>query len=288
VPDDKDYDESIRKPIRRLHPERERAKAIKKLQEQRAHKAVPKADPWDTSDEAWGTVEVVPVAVTDSVSDDFDDTSLDEGGRHVTTAQGRRLSSGNATSKSAADKAQLDALLNADYSIKQYEAPGARRMTWRDEPVTATRDQLEPFFDITATRCLPRGIGLDTASNEAFFYFDLDANGHASGPLRLRVQYCADDPLDFDELVFNVDGHDYVFFPRDMRQGTIGKMYWQTSDDDLRAVDRDLAYALSHSHWMMLKLKGSNGISHVKMLTDSQRDDFARALQFYRLLGGSL
>ena len=52
-------------PIRRLHPERERAKAMKKLQEQMSHKAEEKADPWDTSDEVWGTVDV-PAAVRDS------------------------------------------------------------------------------------------------------------------------------------------------------------------------------------------------------------------------------
>ena len=49
--DDDDKDPSIKPGIRRLHPERERAKAVKKLQEQMSRKAESKADPWDTSDE---------------------------------------------------------------------------------------------------------------------------------------------------------------------------------------------------------------------------------------------
>ena len=59
--DDDDKDPSIRPGIRRLHPVRERVKAIKKLQEQMSHKADTIADPWDTSDDVWGTVDLPPV-----------------------------------------------------------------------------------------------------------------------------------------------------------------------------------------------------------------------------------
>jgi|GEM_PF-695706 len=283
--DEEDYDVSIRKGIRRLHPERERAKAIKKLQQQRAQKAVPKVDPWDTSDEAWGTVEVVPEPTSqESIADEPVATSPSGEKRKVTTAQGRRL---NATTKSASDQEQLDALLGTDYSLQQYEVPGTRRMTWRDEPVKATRESLQPYFELTGSSCLPRGLKLDNGTNAVFFYFNV-VNGEAQD-LRLRVQYCADDPINFEELVFSVDGFDYTFFPQQMQRGNDGDgYYWQTSDDELRRADRDLVYALSHSHWAMLKLKGADGVSHVKMLSDVQRDDFARTFQFFRLLGGSL
>ena len=58
--DDDDKTTVHKREIRRLHPERERLKAMKKLQEQRSRKAEPKDDPWDTSDEVWGTVDVPP------------------------------------------------------------------------------------------------------------------------------------------------------------------------------------------------------------------------------------
>ena len=66
--DDDDKDPSIKPGIRRLHPERERLKAMKKLQEQMSRKAEPKDDPWDTSDEVWGTVDLPPAAAMDSAA----------------------------------------------------------------------------------------------------------------------------------------------------------------------------------------------------------------------------
>ena len=68
VRDDDEKDPSIRPEIRRLHPERERAKAIKKLQEQMSQKADPNADPWDTSDDMWGTVDLPPNTARDSAA----------------------------------------------------------------------------------------------------------------------------------------------------------------------------------------------------------------------------
>jgi hypothetical protein len=68
VGDDDDKDPSIRPGIRRLHPERERAKAIKKLQEQMSQKADPNADPWDTADDLWGTVDLPPKTDRDSAA----------------------------------------------------------------------------------------------------------------------------------------------------------------------------------------------------------------------------
>lgn len=264
VGDDDDKDPSIRPGIRRLHPERERAKAIKKLQEQMSRKAEPKDDPWDTSDEVWGTVDLPRV------------TAKDE-----TAVEGRRL---NNTSKTTVEQAELDDLLNTDYSIKEY-GMGIRRMTWHDEPVTATIDMLLPFIITDDGDCLSKYVNREKSSNEVFFIFTMQDS--VPGPLRLCVQYCADDPLYYDELTFNVDGFDYSFYPADPQRGKLdGGLYWESSDDILRPAHKDLVYALAHSHWALIKLKGANGISHVKMLTDGQRDDFAHVLALYRLLGG--
>jgi len=271
VPDEKDYDASIRKPVRRLHPERERAKAIKKLQEQRARKAEVKADPWDTTDEAWGTADVIPEHKDDAQSANSVTASK-------TTVQGQRIY--------ASDKAELEALLNADYSLKQYDIPGAYRMTWRDDPITGTRDELTPYFVMTNDQCVPRSVTPGNTSNAVYFYFNMD--GDYPGPLHLRVQYYADDPINYDELVFTIDGFDYVFFPQAPQRGkTAQQMYWENSDDVMHTADKDLVYALGHSHWAMIKLKGADGINHVKMLNEQQLLDLSRTLQLYRLLGGT-
>ena len=265
VRDDDDKDPSIKPGIRRLHPERERAKAIKKLQEQMSHKAEPKADPWDTSDEVWGTVDVPRVAV-------MEDNAV----------EGHRLQS---TTKSPAEQAMLDSLLNIDYSIAEY---GYRRMTWHDWPVTKTIDQLLPsFVENENGDCVSKYVSQELTSNEVFFAFAVPDEDSMPGPLRLCVHYCADDPLDFDQLIFSIDGYDYPFYPGETIHGDMpGGLYWQWSDDVLQDSYKDLVYALVHSHWVAIKLMSTRGIHHVKMLTDGQRADFAATLDLYRLMGG--
>ena len=265
APDDDDQDPSIKPGIRRLHPERERARAMQLLREQMSRKAEEKADPWDTTGEMWGTVDLVPAAVQDSAA-----------------VQGKRL----ATTKTPQQQAALDSLLSIDYSIKEY---GYRRMTWRDLPVTATLDQLMPGFTVDETGdCFSKYVSRDSISNEVYFTFAIGQDS-VPGPLRLRLQYCADDPLDFDQLLFTIDGYDYPYYPSSHMSGTSGSnLYWEMCDDVLQPAYKDLVYALAHSNWVALKLMSTRGIHHVKMLTDGQRADFASTLDLYRLLGGSL
>jgi len=270
VRDDDDKDPSIRPGIRRLHPERERARAMKKLQEQMSRKAQPKDDPWDTSNEVWGSVDL-PLA-----SEAMDSNAV----------EGQLLNQYPRTTKTVREQAAVDSLLSMDYSIKEY---GYRRMTWRDLPVTTTIEQLMPAFTVDETGdCYSRYVSRDTMSNEVYFTFSIGEDS-VPGPLRLRVQYCADDPLDFDQLIFTIDGYDYMFYPANHAQGNRnGELFWEMSDDVLKPAYKDLVYALAHGNWVALKLMSTRGIHHVKMLTDGQRTDFAQTLDFYRLLGGRL
>lgn len=268
--DDDDKDPSIQRGIRRLHPERERAKAMKKLQEQMARKAEPKDDPWDTSDDLWGTVDLPPVALKDSAA-----------------VEGRRLKPRQlGTSKTPEEQAALDSLLAIDYSLTEF---GYRRMKWRDLPVTRTIDQLMPGFVLNEDGdYVSKYVSFTPTSNEVYFAFAMAEGDSLPGPLRLCVRYCADDPLDFDQLIFSIDGYDYLFYPSDHHHSTLPDgLYCETSDDVLTASYKDLVYALAHSNWVALKLVSTRGIHHVKMLTDGQRSDFAATLDLYRLLGGN-
>jgi len=267
--DDDDKDSVIKPGIRRLHPERERAKAIKKLQEQMSRKAEPKDDPWDTSDEAWGTVDLPPASVKDN-----------------TAVPGYRLQQ-RRTSKTPEEQAALDSLLAVDYSLTEF---GYRRMKWRDLPVTRTLDELMPGFVLNEKGdYVSKYVSFEPTSNEVYFTFAMPEGDSLPGPLRLCVRYCADDPLDFDQLIFSIDGYDYPFYPGDHSHGSLpGGLYWETSDDILAPPYKDLVYALAHSNWIALKLVSTRGIHHVKMLTDGQRSDFAATLDLYRLLGGTL
>lgn len=266
--DDDDTTTGLQREVRRLHPERERLKAMKKLQEQMSRQAEPKADPWDTSDEVWGTVDVPRLAAADSDA-----------------VEGRRLQMQQRTSKTAAEQAALDSLLNTQYTPAEY---GYHRMTWRDLPVTKSIDELMPGFTKTDDGdCLSKYVSREKISNEVYFVFNVQDSDSMPGPLRLCVQYCADDPLDFDQLLFTIDGYDYPFYPSETQRGTLpGNLYWEFCDDVLNLAYRDLAYALAHSNWVAMKLVSTRGIHHVKMLTEGQRKDFADTLDLYRLLGG--
>lgn len=233
------------RPIRRLHPEREREKAMKKLKEQMSRQAEQKADPWDTSDEAWGTVDV-PASVRDSAA-----------------VTGHRLK----------DTSQTD---------------GTTRLMWRDEPVTATVDQLMPFFAVTDDgEYRSKYVSADIAADEVYFAFGM--NDSVPDQLRLCVRYCVDARVTYDQLTFTVDGYDYMFYPADPQcQQTGASRYVVCSDDVLQPVYRDLVYALAHGSWVMCKLHLDNGVTRVKVLTEGQREDFSLALDLYRLLGGEM
>ena len=245
VPAISDTTEAWQRQVRRLHPERERAKAMKKLQEERSRRADEKADPWDTSEEVWGTVDAPPAAMRDS-----------------TAVVGHRL-------QQAGQKEGV-------------------RLTWRDDPVTVTREQLMTVMALEDGEWRSRYVTGDSVGNEVYFSFLVDEDS-VPGPLRLSVRYCGDSPLDFDQVVFTIDGYNYSFYPAEPRQGRQDDgVWWAASDDDLQEAYRDLVYALAHGNWVMMKLQGMSGVNRTKVLTDGQRSDFAATLALFLLMGGSV
>lgn len=238
-----------KQPVRRLHPERERAKAMKKLQEQMSQHAQEKADPWDTSDEVWGTVDVPPVGVRDSAAVE---------GRHLTGEASDDLGAG-------------------------------QRLMWRDEPVTVTIDQLMPYFAVTDDgEWHSKYVSTDSASNEVYFAFVM-SDDSLPGPLRLCVRYPVEVPMEYDQLAFTIDGYDYLFYPAEPQCKSLGYgQFVSFCDEVLHEGYKNLVYALAHGKWIMLKLQGMGGVSRVKVLTDGQREDFANTLALFLLLGGEL
>ena len=243
VRDDDDKTPAWRQSIRRLHPERERAKAMKKLQEEMSRHTNQTADPWDTADQVWGEVDVPTDALRDS-----------------TAAEGHLLTPG--------------------------ETAVPRRLRWHDDPVLVGWDQLQDFLVIDDGEYRSKYVSPDATTDEAYFAFAVTDS--VVGPLRLCLRYCGNRPLHYDQVVFTIDGFDYMFYPFDTLVERLddGRSL-ERSDDVLRAGYKDLVYALAHGHWVMMKLCGDGGVNHVKMLSDGQIDDFAHTLALYRLMGGT-
>lgn len=260
-----DYDESIRMPVRRLHPEREREKARKKLQQE-----------LDSKNKSQQDVE------------DWEDASQNSGKKKDT----RRVVGSSPAPKSTADKSALNALLNKDYSLVQYVPAAPVRMVWRDEAVTESENELlmqlnKERVQAGVVRYMPKGVTMSKTENAFFAYFITD--GARVEPLRLRVQYYADDPLQFNDILFTIDGFEYRYRAVSPQRGKgTGRMIWELSDQEVSASEKDLLYALSHAHWVKMYLVGSDGTKHVKLLTETQIRDFYLVLQLYRLLGGRI
>lgn len=258
-----DYDESIRMPIRRLHPEREREKARKKLQQELdAKNKAQQIDQWEEA--------TTPTGKKDN----------------------RKVVGTHQQQSSNADKSLLNELLSKDYSLKQFVAPAPEPMRWNDDPVTETETALlsqmyKSSPQSGVERFMPQGVSMSTTENEFFAYFT--TTGARIDPLRLRVQYYADDPLDFKDILFLIDGFEYSYTAHSPRRGKgTGRMIWEQSDEPLRIADKDLIYALSHASWVRMSLVGADGTKHVKMLTEKQIHDFYCVLQLYRLMGGQI
>lgn len=262
-----DYDESIRMPIRRLHPEREREKARKKLQAE-----------LDAKNKA-----------QQPAVDDWEDNSQSA---EAKKKDKRRVVGKSTMPQSSADKSLLNELLNKNYDLVEYVPAAPQRLVWRDDPIVETENELLMRLSKSSpqtgtVRYMPRGASMSRTDNSFFAYFTTD--GSRVDRLRLRVQYYADDPLRFNDIQFTIDGFDYSYRATSPRRGKgTGRMIWEESDQAVASTDKDLLYALSHAHWVRMSLVGADGTKHVKMLTETQIQDFYSILQLYRLLGGRL
>ncbi len=266
IPDEKDYDESVRLPVRRLHPERQFDQAMKEMHKKHEAKA-------QKEEEKRAKKEAKKAA-----------KNAKGESRVVATVQ---------QPQSTADKSLMKELLSKDYSIKKYtpmyEEP--KPITWKDDPVNSDVHSLLAGVDGTrkggATLYTPKGISMANDANEVFFCFDSDGS-RATSRLRLRVQYFADDPLYYSDIQFTIDGFNYSFHPSKPSRGKMGaRMYWEQSEDVLNSQHKDLVYALSHCHWARMSLKGADGMNHVKMLTAAQLEAFTNTLELYRAMGGN-
>ena len=189
----------------------------------------------------------------------------------------------------AADDSLLNALLDlSKYELKSYLPEAPKRIVWQDDVITDTLELLQAKVKNAALGVMPFGVSTDNTENAVYLYFKEGVDGKPE-PLRMRIQYYADDPLNYYEAVFTINGFDYHFKPTNFKRGKEkGRMIWENSDDVVTAADKDLVYALAHCDWALLKLLAPNGINHNKRLSDEQLAAFRHVLNLYLLKGGKI
>lgn len=191
-------------------------------------------------------------------------------------------------------RAEIDSLLNIDYSIVIYDIPDIKEpepYTWDDdEKISTPIDSLMPLFRTSTnsngeTQYIMKGINTSFKENDVYFYFKTK-NG-VPEPLRLVVHYFADDPVEFYDLKFEIDYFDYDFTPSNINRTKDGIYFSEQFDDEMGSESRDLAAALAHCRAANVLLH-SKKVSHRLYMTEKQLMNFRETYKLYRLMGGKL
>lgn len=192
-------------------------------------------------------------------------------------------------------KAALDSLLSMDYTIVHYEVKDPEPYVWEENEMISTpkEDLLATFRAITKsaangghTEYVHSNINTDYKENDFYFYFVVKDG--VPEPLRFVAHYYADDPINFNKLMFTIDGFKYEYVPKDLNRRNEGKFYSENFDNQLDAGARDLVAALGRGQYANMLLVSEDGVSHRIFFTEKQLKNFRDTYQLYRLLGGKL
>lgn len=194
--------------------------------------------------------------------------------------------------------ANKDKLEKKILSIIQSEENTYKRHCDSDNDSSAKIDsvkikELLPYFNQDKDEFDPEGtIWIEPKSapnyvstNAIFLYFN--NTGNKLGPLRLKLQYYADNWLFFEKVRFSIDGKAFEYIPSDTETDSgNGGMIWEWFDERLDSDDKELIEALSNAKSAKMKLIGRQYYK-IKDISKSQLNDIKRTLDLYRAMGGS-
>jgi hypothetical protein len=190
-------------------------------------------------------------------------------------------------------QAELDSLLNMDYTIVHYDLPEVKNDPYKwddDEEITTPKDSLLALFNVNSKNgeleFIHKGINTNEKENDCYIYFTTDKDGVPS-PLRLVVHYYADDPINFYMLKFTLGRFPYEFTPTKINRSNDGKFYTENFDNALDVNSRDIVAGLAQCKYANILLV-SKDVSHRLYLTDKQIERFRNTYKLYRLMGGKL
>ena len=189
--------------------------------------------------------------------------------------------------------AELDSLLNMDYSIVHYDASGPEPYKWNpNEVITTPQETLMELFRIgnsTAgddNQYILKEINTDLKVNDIYFYFNTK-NG-VPEPLRFVVHFYADDRINFVKMRFNLNGFVYEYEPTGIKRSNEGKYYLENFDNAMDEQSRDLVAGLAHCEYGNVLLISEQGVNHRIYFSEQQIKHFRETYQLYRKMGGKL
>ena len=129
-------------------------------------------------------------------------------------------------------------------------------------------------------------IAPDPVSEIVYLYFGKDDN--SIKPLRLRVQYYADEWLFISNVIFNIDGKVFRFIPTKVeRDSGNGGMIWEWIDEPIQdESDKELIYALVNAKSAKMKFNGSQYYK-IRAISNAQLTSMRKTLELFNALGGN-
>jgi hypothetical protein len=189
--------------------------------------------------------------------------------------------------------AELDSLLNMDYTIVHYDVSGPEPYKWElNEVISTPQETLMELFRTTNpttggdTEYILKDINTNPKVNDIYCYFN--TKDGVPEPLRFVVHFYADDPINFVKLRFNLDGFIYEYVPTDIKRSNEGKFYLENFDNAMNEQSRDIVAGLAHCEYADVLLISERGVNHRLYLTEQQLKHFKATYELYRKMGGTL
>lgn len=143
----------------------------------------------------------------------------------------------------------------------------------------------DEFDDSGLVWYIPKGAPKHVDENGVYLYFG--KNDSSIMPLRLRIQYYADNWLFISNVVFNIDGKVFNFIPTKVeRDSGNGGMIWEWIDEPIQdESDKKLVYALVNAKSAKVKFNGSQYYK-IKSISKAQLTSMRNTFGLFDALGG--
>lgn len=142
-----------------------------------------------------------------------------------------------------------------------------------------TQEQLLASFDakhrLGATVYKPKSAPSMVEKNAIYLYFEVPTGGRP-GPMRIKVQYYADDRLDTQAVEFQINGEKYRITPKHLDTRKNGKFVSEWFDMILEGDNDALVEAMGMANYVRVKFIGKS-CNHIKDMTRDQVADLRKA-----------
>lgn len=211
----------------------------------------------------------------------------------LTPEQQAKLDSVNAvkTAEEAKRKAEMDSLLNMDYSLKKYDYDvEVKPYTWDEvEEFDVEIDSITPLFRASnidnGVKFVNKNANTSIKKTGVHLYFTtLDG---APDLMHLVVNFYADDSVNFYKLILYADNFTFEYTPTNINRTRDGIFFVENFDNVVDENNKDFVAALAKCEVANLILVSDGGVSHRLVLKRDQLNQFRATYQFYRLLGGN-